>query len=147
MPLKRNSKWAQAKGLIQSIFFFEPFCLQSLLAHAFCQTSYSSFGSLLLLNWVRGGYGMVHWGSEVMDVPDTVRHTGAARPHCVPWLYSEYSRRLKDSQRDRERERERVVHHNTPHRFTVGLNMRAAKCTVCLDTVHFGRQAATCLGE
>ncbi|KAM4578455.1 citron Rho-interacting kinase isoform 3-T3 [Fundulus diaphanus] len=57
----------------------------------------------------------------------------------------EYSRRLKDSQRDRERERERVLHHNTPHRFTVGLNMRAAKCTVCLDTVHFGRQAATCL--
>uniref|UniRef100_A0A7N8X990 Citron rho-interacting serine/threonine kinase b n=1 Tax=Mastacembelus armatus TaxID=205130 RepID=A0A7N8X990_9TELE len=50
-----------------------------------------------------------------------------------------------DSQRDRERERERLVHHNTPHRFTVGLNMRAAKCTVCLDTVHFGRQAATCL--
>ncbi|XP_074525855.1 citron Rho-interacting kinase isoform X4 [Halichoeres trimaculatus] len=57
----------------------------------------------------------------------------------------EYSRRLKDSQRDRERDRERVVHHNTAHRFTVGLNMRAAKCTVCLDTVHFGRQAATCL--
>lgn len=54
---------------------------------------------------------------------------------------------MKDSQRDRERERERVVHHNTAHRFTVGLNMRAAKCTVCLDTVHFGRQAATCLGE
>uniref|UniRef100_A0A672FB57 Citron rho-interacting serine/threonine kinase b n=1 Tax=Salarias fasciatus TaxID=181472 RepID=A0A672FB57_SALFA len=48
-------------------------------------------------------------------------------------------------QRDRERERERAVHHNTAHRFTVGLNMRAAKCTVCLDTVHFGRQAATCL--
>ncbi|KAG7222141.1 hypothetical protein INR49_016713, partial [Caranx melampygus] len=48
------------------------------------------------------------------------------------------------SERQREGE-ERVVHHNTPHRFTVGLNMRAAKCTVCLDTVHFGRQAATCL--
>ncbi|XP_068166167.1 citron Rho-interacting kinase [Antennarius striatus] len=59
--------------------------------------------------------------------------------------FEKYSRRLKDSQRDRERERERVMHHNTPHRFTVGLNMRAAKCTVCLDTVHFGRQAATCL--
>ncbi|KAM4578454.1 citron Rho-interacting kinase isoform 2-T2 [Fundulus diaphanus] len=59
--------------------------------------------------------------------------------------FEKYSRRLKDSQRDRERERERVLHHNTPHRFTVGLNMRAAKCTVCLDTVHFGRQAATCL--
>ncbi|XP_072288932.1 citron Rho-interacting kinase isoform X3 [Eucyclogobius newberryi] len=55
----------------------------------------------------------------------------------------EYSRRLKDSQRDRDRER--VHHNNTAHRFTVGLNMRAAKCTVCLDTVHFGRQAATCL--
>lgn len=38
------------------------------------------------------------------------------------------------------------MHHNIPHRFNVGLNMRAAKCAVCLDTVHFGRQAATCLG-
>ncbi|XP_055016944.1 citron Rho-interacting kinase-like [Boleophthalmus pectinirostris] len=37
------------------------------------------------------------------------------------------------------------MHHNIPHRFTVALNMRAAKCSVCLDTVHFGRQAATCL--
>ncbi|XP_077600494.1 citron Rho-interacting kinase-like isoform X1 [Stigmatopora nigra] len=54
--------------------------------------------------------------------------------------FEKYSRRLKDSQRERER-----VHHHTAHRFTVGLNMRAAKCTVCLDTVHFGRQAATCL--
>ncbi|KAM4616310.1 citron Rho-interacting kinase [Polymixia lowei] len=60
--------------------------------------------------------------------------------------FEKYSRRMKDSQRDRERERDRErVHHNTPHHFTVGLNMRAAKCTVCLDTVHFGRQAATCL--
>uniref|UniRef100_A0A668A4Z5 Citron rho-interacting serine/threonine kinase n=1 Tax=Myripristis murdjan TaxID=586833 RepID=A0A668A4Z5_9TELE len=59
---------------------------------------------------------------------------------------SNSGRRKEDSQRDRERERERDrVHHNTPHRFTVGLNMRAAKCTVCLDAVHFGRQAATCL--
>ncbi|XP_061762981.1 citron rho-interacting kinase isoform X1 [Nerophis ophidion] len=54
--------------------------------------------------------------------------------------FEKYGRRMKDSQRDRER-----LHHHTPHRFTVGLNMRAAKCTVCLDTVHFGRQAATCL--
>uniref|UniRef100_A0A4W5R6Y2 Citron rho-interacting serine/threonine kinase n=1 Tax=Hucho hucho TaxID=62062 RepID=A0A4W5R6Y2_9TELE len=45
---------------------------------------------------------------------------------------------------ERGRQRE-SIHHNTPHRFTVGLNMRAAKCTVCLDTVHFGRQAATCV--
>ncbi|XP_016898672.1 citron Rho-interacting kinase isoform X2 [Cynoglossus semilaevis] len=59
--------------------------------------------------------------------------------------FEKYNRRLKESQRDRERERERVMHHSTAHRFTVGLNMRAAKCTVCLDTVHFGRQAATCL--
>ncbi|XP_030621248.1 citron Rho-interacting kinase [Chanos chanos] len=48
------------------------------------------------------------------------------------------------------RAKERIHHsthgtHNTPHRFTQGLNMRAARCTVCLDTVHFGRQAATCI--
>lgn len=71
----------------------------------------------------------------------------AAALLTVSSLGSEFSRRLKDSQRERERERDRAVHHNTAHRFTVGLNMRAAKCTVCLDTVHFGRQAATCLGE
>ncbi|XP_052334629.1 citron rho-interacting kinase isoform X3 [Oncorhynchus keta] len=60
--------------------------------------------------------------------------------------FEKYGHRMKDSQRDRERGRQREsVHHNTPHRFTVGLNMRAAKCTVCLDTVHFGRQAATCV--
>lgn len=39
------------------------------------------------------------------------------------------------------------MHHNIPHRFNVGLNMRATKCAVCLDTVHFGRQASRCLGE
>ncbi|XP_056266907.1 citron rho-interacting kinase [Pseudoliparis swirei] len=46
----------------------------------------------------------------------------------------EFGRRVKER-----------MHHNIPHRFTVGLNMRAAKCAVCLDTAHFGRQAATCL--
>ncbi|KPP74577.1 hypothetical protein Z043_106256, partial [Scleropages formosus] len=46
----------------------------------------------------------------------------------------EFSRRVKER-----------MHHNIPHRFTVGLNMRASKCAVCLDTVHFGRQAATCM--
>uniref|UniRef100_A0A3B3QXA9 Citron rho-interacting serine/threonine kinase n=1 Tax=Paramormyrops kingsleyae TaxID=1676925 RepID=A0A3B3QXA9_9TELE len=45
----------------------------------------------------------------------------------------EYSRRAKER-----------IHHGGPHRFTVGLNMRATKCSVCLDTVHFGRQATTC---
>ncbi|XP_059404900.1 citron Rho-interacting kinase-like isoform X4 [Carassius carassius] len=48
--------------------------------------------------------------------------------------FEKYGRRVKER-----------MHHNIPHRFTVGLNMRAAKCAVCLDTVHFGRQAATCL--
>lgn len=48
---------------------------------------------------------------------------------------TEFGRRVKER-----------MHHNIPHRFTVSLNMRAAKCAVCLDTVHFGRQAATCLG-
>lgn len=36
MPLKCSSEWEQAKGFIQSIFFFKHFCLQSLLAYAFC---------------------------------------------------------------------------------------------------------------
>uniref|UniRef100_A0A3B4Y481 Citron Rho-interacting kinase n=1 Tax=Seriola lalandi dorsalis TaxID=1841481 RepID=A0A3B4Y481_SERLL len=57
------------------------------------------------------------------------------------------STRCKESSTPEEfgrRVKERM-HHNIPHRFTVGLNMRAAKCAVCLDTVHFGRQAATCL--
>ncbi|MEQ2183647.1 hypothetical protein GOODEAATRI_000209 [Goodea atripinnis] len=35
----------------------------------------------------------------------------------------EFGRRVKER-----------MHHNIPHRFTVGLNMRAAKCAVCLDT-------------
>lgn len=48
----------------------------------------------------------------------------------------EFSRRLKER-----------MHHNIPHRFNVGLNMRATKCAVCLDTVHFGRQASKCLGK
>uniref|UniRef100_A0A8D0HGM7 Citron Rho-interacting kinase n=1 Tax=Sphenodon punctatus TaxID=8508 RepID=A0A8D0HGM7_SPHPU len=46
----------------------------------------------------------------------------------------EFSRRLKER-----------MHHNIPHRFNMGLNMRATKCAVCLDTVHFGRQASKCL--
>ncbi|XP_055077642.1 citron rho-interacting kinase [Periophthalmus magnuspinnatus] len=57
------------------------------------------------------------------------------------------STRSKESSTPEEsgrRVKERM-HHNIPHRFTVALNMRAAKCSVCLDTVHFGRQAATCL--
>ncbi|XP_033104985.1 citron Rho-interacting kinase-like [Anneissia japonica] len=34
--------------------------------------------------------------------------------------------------------------HNIPHRFVIGLNTRATKCAVCLDTVFFGRQASKC---
>ncbi|KAM4577113.1 citron Rho-interacting kinase isoform 8-T8 [Odontesthes bonariensis] len=89
---------------------------------------------------------------EHQQVPTSLAPSNSGRRKDTPTpeegrrvTFEKYSRRLKDSQRDRERERDRVVHHNTPHRFTVGLNMRAAKCTVCLDTVHFGRQAATCL--
>ncbi|ERE74494.1 citron Rho-interacting kinase isoform 2 [Cricetulus griseus] len=51
-----------------------------------------------------------------------------------PSTPEEFSRRLKER-----------MHHNIPHRFNVGLNMRATKCAVCLDTVHFGRQASKCL--
>ncbi|XP_066500859.1 citron Rho-interacting kinase isoform X3 [Hoplias malabaricus] len=58
--------------------------------------------------------------------------------------------RRATSEKYARRVKERLHHsthgtHSTPHRFTQGLNMRAAKCTVCLDIVHFGRQAATCV--
>uniref|UniRef100_A0A1A8QVS7 Citron (Rho-interacting, serine/threonine kinase 21) n=1 Tax=Nothobranchius pienaari TaxID=704102 RepID=A0A1A8QVS7_9TELE len=79
---------------------------------------------------------------EHQQGPTSLAPSNSGRRKDTP-TPEEYSRRLKDSQRDRDRER--VLHHNSSHRFTVGLNMRAAKCTVCLDTVHFGRQAATCL--
>ncbi|XP_070571678.1 citron rho-interacting kinase-like isoform X2 [Ptychodera flava] len=41
------------------------------------------------------------------------------------------------------RPKERMKH-NIPHRFTTGLNMRATKCAVCMDSIHFGRQASKC---
>uniref|UniRef100_A0A8C1NZ05 Citron rho-interacting serine/threonine kinase b n=1 Tax=Cyprinus carpio TaxID=7962 RepID=A0A8C1NZ05_CYPCA len=68
-----------------------------------------------------------HQPSSGLMSSSSGRRKDAANPE-------EYTRRVKDR-----------IHHNTPHRFTQGLNMRAARCTVCLDTVHFGRQAATCI--
>ncbi|XP_014903607.1 citron Rho-interacting kinase [Poecilia latipinna] len=63
---------------------------------------------------------------------------------CVSSLLFLTEKRRVTFEKFGRRVKERM-HHNIPHRFTVGLNMRAAKCAVCLDTVHFGRQAATCL--
>ncbi|XP_076644467.1 citron Rho-interacting kinase [Halictus rubicundus] len=34
--------------------------------------------------------------------------------------------------------------HNIPHRFDVGLPMRAGKCSACLDSIQFGKRAAIC---
>ncbi|XP_054009633.1 citron Rho-interacting kinase-like isoform X1 [Hylaeus anthracinus] len=34
--------------------------------------------------------------------------------------------------------------HNIPHRFEVGLPMRAGKCSACLDSIQFGKRAAIC---
>uniref|UniRef100_A0A673J6C3 Citron Rho-interacting kinase-like n=1 Tax=Sinocyclocheilus rhinocerous TaxID=307959 RepID=A0A673J6C3_9TELE len=68
-----------------------------------------------------------HQPSSGLMSSSSGRRKDAANPE-------EYTRRVKDR-----------IHHNTAHRFTQGLNMRAARCTVCLDTVHFGRQAATCI--
>uniref|UniRef100_A0A672LDL6 Citron rho-interacting serine/threonine kinase n=1 Tax=Sinocyclocheilus grahami TaxID=75366 RepID=A0A672LDL6_SINGR len=64
-----------------------------------------------------------HQPSSGLVSSSSGRRKDAANPE-------EYTRRVKDR-----------IHHNTAHRFTQGLNMRAARCTVCLDTVHFGRQA------
>lgn len=75
----------------------------------------------------------IQHGLSLLSDFDTVR-TSCSLTHLV-FFSLEYGRRVKER-----------MHHNIPHRFTVGLNMRAAKCAVCLDTVHFGRQAATCLG-
>ncbi|KYN01848.1 Citron Rho-interacting kinase [Cyphomyrmex costatus] len=36
------------------------------------------------------------------------------------------------------------IGHNIPHRFNVGLPMRAGKCAACPEAVQFGKRAATC---
>ncbi|KAL6430432.1 hypothetical protein ACFW04_007807 [Cataglyphis niger] len=36
------------------------------------------------------------------------------------------------------------IGHNIPHRFNVGLPMRAGKCAACPKAIQFGRRAATC---
>lgn len=140
MPLKCNSVWAKIYWFSSSNVLFK-----HLFLFQICSCILLTILTVILLNWVHDG--MKRFES---DGCKCLMQWGAPEPPILtlfPRLCPEYSRRLKDSQRDRERERERVMHHNTAHRFTVGLNMRAAKCTVCLDTVHFGRQAATCLGE
>ncbi|XP_065104344.1 citron Rho-interacting kinase isoform X2 [Paramisgurnus dabryanus] len=76
-----------------------------------------------------------HQPSGPLMSSSSARRKDVANPEEIRRVTSEkYTRRVKDR-----------IHHNTPHRFTQGLNMRAARCTVCLDTVHFGRQAATCI--
>ncbi|XP_050973848.1 citron Rho-interacting kinase isoform X1 [Labeo rohita] len=76
-----------------------------------------------------------HQPSSGLMSSSSGRRKDPANPEEIRRVTSEkYTRRVKDR-----------IHHNTPHRFTQGLNMRAARCTVCLDTVHFGRQAATCI--
>ncbi|XP_077995775.1 citron Rho-interacting kinase-like [Glandiceps talaboti] len=50
---------------------------------------------------------------------------------------------LKDDTSTMHRPKERMKH-NIPHRFSSGLTMRATKCVVCMDSVHFGRQASKC---
>ncbi|PIK49398.1 putative citron Rho-interacting kinase [Apostichopus japonicus] len=55
------------------------------------------------------------------------------------------SKRKKVSQNTRasKRVKERMKH-NIPHRFANILNMKPTKCSVCVDTVHFGRHASKC---
>ncbi|KAG9487318.1 hypothetical protein GDO78_007270 [Eleutherodactylus coqui] len=68
------------------------------------------------------------------------------QPNAVGLLAPQSSRRKEASApEDFSRRLKERMHHNIPHRFNVGLTMRAAKCSVCLDTVHFGRQGAKCL--
>ncbi|XP_040206449.1 citron Rho-interacting kinase isoform X2 [Rana temporaria] len=68
------------------------------------------------------------------------------QPNAVSLLANPSSRRKESSAPEEfSRRLKERMHHNIPHRFNVGLTMRAAKCSVCLDTVHFGRQGAKCL--
>ncbi|XP_078681542.1 citron Rho-interacting kinase-like isoform X2 [Branchiostoma floridae x Branchiostoma belcheri] len=62
--------------------------------------------------------------SSLKDTHNT--QTGPESPQC-------------SARRPKER-----MHHNIPHRFHTGISMRGAKCAVCLDTIHFGRQATKC---
>uniref|UniRef100_A0A6I8RN94 Citron Rho-interacting kinase n=1 Tax=Xenopus tropicalis TaxID=8364 RepID=A0A6I8RN94_XENTR len=68
------------------------------------------------------------------------------QPNAVSLLAPQNSRRKESSAPEEfSRRLKERMHHNIPHRFNVALTMRAAKCSVCLDTVHFGRQGAKCL--
>ncbi|XP_063310672.1 citron Rho-interacting kinase [Pelobates fuscus] len=68
------------------------------------------------------------------------------QPNAVSLLAPQSSRRKESSAPEEfSRRLKERMHHNIPHRFNVGLTMRAAKCSVCLDTVHFGRQGAKCV--
>ncbi|EFN89137.1 Citron Rho-interacting kinase [Harpegnathos saltator] len=42
------------------------------------------------------------------------------------------------------KERVKRIGHNIPHRFDVGLPMRAGKCAACSETIPFGRRATIC---
>ncbi|XP_059174276.1 citron Rho-interacting kinase-like isoform X6 [Physella acuta] len=61
-------------------------------------------------------------------------------PHHTPRSQRGY---LFDGTRQADHIPQRM-HHNIPHRFATGLNTRAAKCGLCLGTVHFVRQASKC---
>ena len=65
--------------------------------------------------------------SSGSSLPDVETETMQRTPSCRP-----------------KKER---MHHNIPHRFVTGLNSRATKCSVCLGSVHFVKQAAKCQGE
>ncbi|XP_075424502.1 citron Rho-interacting kinase isoform X6 [Ascaphus truei] len=68
------------------------------------------------------------------------------QPNPVSLLAPPSNRRKESSApEDFGRRLKERMHHNIPHRFSAGLTMRAAKCSVCLDTVHFGRQGAKCI--
>ncbi|XP_069789549.1 citron Rho-interacting kinase-like isoform X14 [Narcine bancroftii] len=91
---------------------------------------------------------------QPQSTPATARHqiimsaivrSPEHQPNPVSLLAPPSSHRKESSTPDEfGRQLKERMHHNIPHRFTVGLNMRATKCAVCLDTVHFGRQAAKC---
>ncbi|XP_043250640.1 citron rho-interacting kinase-like [Colletes gigas] len=57
---------------------------------------------------------------------------------------SNYTTELQSANTLTKRLSPQRIGHNIPHRFEVGLPMRAGKCSGCLDSIRFGKRAAIC---
>jgi citron Rho-interacting kinase len=73
--------------------------------------------------------------AKTISAPTSPISPDGKRARTVTDINSSLSKRIESPQR---------IGHNIPHRFSVGLPMRAGKCAVCPEAIRFGRRAATC---